>query len=155
MKPIKSLAATLGAAILLAGAPALASAAPTQVGPIHIDGVQLIEQAAAEDENYNRPDAVDISFTNSNRAPATDIVFALESNGAVIDQFNDVGSFAPGVRVNHRFASDALTMGNAQLAVAKVTFADGTVWSDPTLAAVAAPAPPQTVGVDVQPDSEY
>lgn len=153
MKTITTLAATLGAAIVLAGAPALASESPTQVGPVHIDGVQLTEQAYSEDRNSARPISVGVAFTNDGHAAATSVTFALESHGVVVDRFNDVGSFAQGVRISHRFPTDALNTGDEQLAVAKVTFADGTVWSDSALAEPSAPA--QSVGFEVTPDPEY
>lgn len=132
MQTITSLTATLGAALLLAGAPALASA-DTQAGPIRIDGVQLVSQSTSE---YNvAPIAARISFTNEGSSPATDVVFALESgSGYVLDTYNDVGSFAPGVAVRHSFNDHNPSDDGQRVAVAKVTFADGSVWTNPDVA---------------------
>ena len=145
MKTITSLTATLGAALLLAGAPALASA-ETQSGPIRVDGVQLISQSTSE---YDvAPVAARISFTNQGASPATDVVFALESNsGYVLDTYDDVGSFAPGVAVHHSFNDHNLAGDGQRVAVAKATFADGTTWINPDVAIEPRSAPAGSVVV--------
>lgn len=145
MKTITSLTATLGAALLLAGAPALASA-DTQAGPIRVDAVQLISQSTSE---YNTaPIAARISFTNEGSSPATDIVFALESDsGYVLDTYNDAGSFAPGVAVHHSFNDHNPSSEGQRVAVAKATFADGSVWTNPDVALVPESRPADSVAV--------
>jgi hypothetical protein len=145
MKTITTLTATLGAALLLAGAPALASA-DTQSGPIRIDSVHLVAQALTEREVA--PDAALISFTNEGASAATDVVFALESeSGFVLDTYNDVGSFAPGVSVRHSFSDHNDASRGQQVVVAKATFADGTVWTNPDVALVPASSPAEGVQV--------
>jgi hypothetical protein len=124
---ITSVTAALGAALILAGAPAFASAAEAQTGPIQLDKVQITESYGVRDAFS--PGLVTVAFTNQNDAPATDIVFALESNGQVIDRFEDVGSYPKGETVRHSF-TDADVNNDQQLTVEKATFADGSVWNN-------------------------
>jgi hypothetical protein len=147
MKTITTLTATLGAALLLAGAPALASAADTQSGPIRIDSVQLTAQAITR--NAVAPIGAQIAFTNEGPAVATDVVFALESDsGYVYGSYNDAGSFAPGVTIRHSFADDNnVSIDGERVAVAKATFADGTVWTNPDVQVEAPAAPADSIGV--------
>jgi hypothetical protein len=145
MKTITTLTATLGAALLLAGAPALASA-DSQTGPIRIDSVHLISQALTEHEVA--PEAAQIAFTNEGSSAATEVVFALESeSGYVLDTYNDVGSFAPGVAVRHSFNDHNDASNGEQVVVAKATFADGSVWTNPNV--IQESAAPQADGVQV------
>jgi hypothetical protein len=138
---IKLATATLGAALILAGAPALALAANMQSGPIHINQLNLSGGTFSNGDGSETnilPRTAAISFTNRDGATANDVVFALENNGYVVDNFNDVGSFAPGVTINQRFPETQST-GGIRVAVAKATFNDGSVWvnpevSDPLLA---------------------
>jgi hypothetical protein len=134
---ITRVAATLGAALILAGSPAFASAADMQSGPIHINLLTLSGGYSADadgDEATILPGAANISFTNRNAVTATDVVFALETHGFVIDRFNDVGSFAPGVTINHRFP-ESQPSDDMRVAVAEATFSDGTVWQNPDVPA--------------------
>ena len=131
--------AALAAALLLAGAPALASAyematdrqrlvegsGPTQQRPIR--------GGKPADGSYG-PAAAEIAYTNASSQPATEVVFAVTSaDGKIVDMYDDVGTFSPGVTIDHTFP--ALTTADpSQLAVAQVTFADGSVWLNPALA---------------------
>jgi hypothetical protein len=144
---IKLATATLGAAIILAAAPAFASAADMQSGPIHIDNVQVFGGNSTDDNDSTIvvPGSAAIAFTNLYTSPATDVVFALETKGYVVDRFDDVGSFAPGVSINHRFSENQVTDG-MRVAVEQATFADGTVWHNPAVAQ--APQEPSPVGVE-------
>ena len=136
MKTITTLAATLSAALLLSATPVLAAEATApQAGPIHVDAAQLYGQNIEdEDSDGSVPNSVKIQFTNTNASPATDIVFALESNGVVIGRVEDAGSFADGVKISHTFFDDELS-DSQQVAVEKATFADGTVWTSPDVPA--------------------
>jgi hypothetical protein len=130
---VKLATATLGAALFLAGVPALASAAPMQSGPIHINQVRISGGTfsdADDSETTILPGMVAISFTNRNAATATDVVFAVESNGYVTKRLNDVGSFSTGTTINHRFPETNPSDG-MRVAVARVTFDDGSVWINP------------------------
>ncbi|HEV8020085.1 MAG TPA: hypothetical protein VGP41_02405 [Candidatus Lustribacter sp.] len=128
MKNTTSLAA-VAAALLLATAPALASAAET--GPIHIDSFQITNQSLSEHNVV--PVGATIAFTNTNDSPATDVVLALQSDGAVVDQVEETGSFAKGIAIKHYFGTD-VTDQATKVAVVKATFADGSVWVNPDLA---------------------
>ena len=127
---IKLATATLGAALILAGAPAFA--ADMQSGPIHIDNVAVYGGVTSNgnDETIITPGSAAIAFTNQYNFPATEVVFALETNGYVADRFDDVGSFATGVTINHKFGENE-SGSNMRVAVEKATFADGTVWVNP------------------------
>jgi hypothetical protein len=144
---IKLATATLGAAIILAAAPAFASAADFQSGPIRIDSVQVSGGTTTDDNDSTVivPGSAAIAFTNQYSSPATDVVFALETNGYVVDRFDDVGSFAPGVAIKHRF-SENRPSDDMRVAVEQATFADGTVWHNPDVAP--APQDPTPVGVE-------
>jgi hypothetical protein len=124
---ITSVTAALGAALLLAGAPALATAAEMQTGPIQLNKVEITQSYGVRDQFS--PGLVTVAFTNQNDAPATDIVFALESDGNVIDRYEDVGSYVKGETIRHSFQDDQIN-NDQQLTVEKATFADGSVWSN-------------------------
>jgi hypothetical protein len=147
---IQLLTATVGAAILLAGAPAFA--APTDTtGPIQINNVQAHGGASEDnDGSFNFiPASVSISFKNQSNSPATSVVFALENNGYVVGRFDDRGSFAKGTAIEHKFALNQ-TGANESVAVAEATFADGTVWHNPAVALEQQPVAPEGVQVAVR-----
>jgi hypothetical protein len=107
----------------------LASAAPDSVAPVHINNVYAPPSYGTEID-FNYRGRIDVGFTNVSPVEATDIVFDIEnSKGAVINQLEDVGSFAQGVAIHHNFNDDALDP-NQQVVVEEVTFADGTKWSN-------------------------
>lgn len=143
----KRVTATLGAALILAAVPAFASAADMQTDPIHIDDVQLYGgtfQDSSEDSVGFSPGSTSISFTNQYGSPATEVVFVLETNGYVIDRFDDIGNFAAGATIKHAFAENQRG-DNMRVAVEKAVFADGTVWRNPDVAQAPDEAP--AVGV--------
>jgi hypothetical protein len=146
---IKHAAAAFGAALILASSPAFASAAESmQSAPIRIDNVQLYGMAVSDDENMNVPAYAAIAFTNEYDSPATDIVFVLESNGGfVIDRFYDAGTFRKGVTIHHRFAENRSGI-DERVAVERVSFADGTVWTNSTVSVAPQPDGPSGVRVD-------
>jgi hypothetical protein len=113
-------AATLGVAILLAGSPALAS-----TDPITLSNVNVLPLTNADD-GFGRA-FVSVDFQNNSTETATEVTFALEDDGAIVNSFNDVGEFAPGVTISHAFANRT-PYPNAHLEVVEVRFADGTVW---------------------------
>jgi hypothetical protein len=131
----KSLGAALAGAVILSSAPLLASAANSQTGPIHIDNVQVWapEDTSSAGVALVYPGSVKIAFTNNSNSPATDVVFALLSNGSVATRINDVGSFANGVTISHEFANENASIQD--VAVAQAKFADGTVWNNPAVPA--------------------
>jgi hypothetical protein len=125
-----SAAATLGVAIFLAGAPALASAAPMQADPIHLDSVS-VDPAYPNLDQPNIQGFVTVNYTNQNSVPATHILFDLvNADGKLINQFEDVGTFSHGVAIRHTFP-DFQIDSNQQVAVDAVDFADGSSWAKP------------------------
>jgi hypothetical protein len=133
----KPLVAGAAAALLLASSAAGAFASEMQSDPIHVDDVQMTMQSTSD--RGTMPIATRIAFTNEYSAAATHVVFLLESNGAVVDRFDDEGSFAPGVQVRHAFP-EGQAGGRVSVIVAAATFADGSTWQNQEVAA-AAPAP--------------
>lgn len=143
---LKHAALTVGAALIIAGTPAFASATDVQSGPIHINSLQMFggDTTDGNDDTIIVPGSAAISFTNEYASPANHVVFALETHGYVIDRFNDVGSFATGVTINHHFA-EIQPGDDLRVAVEQATFDDGTVWNSPDIAPV--PEPQTPVGV--------
>lgn len=143
--------ATFGAAVLLAGAPAFASAPTDSTGPIQIDNVQAHGGGYEDnDGSFNVvPGSVSISIKNESNSPATNVVFALENNGYVVGRFDDRGNFAKGTTIKHSFALNQ-PGANETVAVEEATFADGTVWHNPAVALEQQPAEPKGVQVAVR-----
>lgn len=143
--------ATFGAAILLAGAPAFASAPTDTTAPIQINNVQAHGGGYEDnDGSFNVvPGSVSISFKNESNSPATSVVFALENNGYVVGRFDDRGTFAKGTTIKHNFALNQ-TGANETVAVAEATFADGSVWRNPAVTLEQQPAVPEGVQVAVR-----
>jgi hypothetical protein len=135
----KSLAAGAAAALLLAGSAAGAFAAEIQSDPIHVDDLRVTTQSI--NDRGTMPIAAQIVFTNEYSAAATHVVFLLEANGAVVDRFDDVGSFEPGVQIRHTF-SEHQAGGNISVIVGAASFADGSTWQNQVVAdAQLAPEP--------------
>jgi hypothetical protein len=127
---IKNTVASLGAALILAGAPALASAATTVVapGPIQLDSVQIEQYYGIFNNLY--PGLVTVGFTNQAAQPVTDVVFDLKSSdGQLLRQYDAAGNFQPGASTKQAFTNTEVG-ANQSLAVDSVTFADGTTWSN-------------------------
>jgi hypothetical protein len=135
----------LGAALILASP---AFAADMQSGPIHIDRVAAHggNTTNSNGENVYTPGSAAIAFTNRYDFPATEVVFALETQGYVVDRFDDVGTFAPGVTIRHSFGESRIDAG-MRVAVEKAKFADGTVWANPDVPQLV--QPDTNVGVPV------
>jgi len=129
---IKLATATLGAALILACSPAFA--AEMQSGPIQIDNVTVYGGSTSDTsgDNVTTLGSTAVAFTNQYNFPATEVVFALETNGYVVDRIDDVGSFATGVTIKHTFGENEQN-SNLRVAVEKATFADGTVWLNPNV----------------------
>jgi hypothetical protein len=137
------LTTALTAALLLGGAPLLASA-QTQAGPVHVDKVQIYQQYMSDDQVAYLPGFADVAFTNDGNSAATDVQFAVLSDGALVDRYDAIGSYAPGVTVKSQFPDEDIIDGDQSVEVAKVTFADGTVWTNADLP----PAAPAGVNDD-------
>jgi hypothetical protein len=134
---IKFAAATLGAALILAGSPVFA--ADMQSSPIVVDSVQA---QSADDSSHGT--LMTIAYTNESQVPATEVIFAFEANGQVIDRVDARGLFNQGVEVEESLPDYGSADDGAQIAVESVTFADGSVWNNAAVSATPssdAPAP--------------
>jgi hypothetical protein len=111
-------------------APLYASPDAVINGPIHLDRVQ-ISPADGFQNNFAYLGIVTVAFTNTSAAPATEIVFGVRgTDGTIIGQYKDVGSYERGVRVRHSF-TDVQSDPHQQLEVESATFADGSEWNNP------------------------
>jgi hypothetical protein len=109
-------------------APSLAYTPPTAAAPIRVDGVQLPPFTA--NEHNQMPRYITVSFTNQQAQPATDIVFGmLDGKGRLVDQYEDTGTFAPGVRIAAQVPFDQILDHVTGMDVEAATFADGTTWT--------------------------
>jgi hypothetical protein len=121
---IKKVAVSLAALTILAGAPALAFAQTNVAGdPIAVNSVN-VEPSIHGDG----PGSITVNYQNNSNATATEVVFELDVDGALVDTFYDSGSFAPGVAIKHTFTTDT-DASQAKIQVSQVTFADGRVWA--------------------------
>ncbi len=92
-----------------------------------------------------------VHFANQSIKPMTDVVFRAPYGSGTLD-FEDSGSFAPGIDINHREHGTQLDALHGrelyapstpqQCAVVHVTFSDGTAWQNPAITGAAiAPTP--------------
>jgi hypothetical protein len=121
--------AMLGVGLIIAGAPAIASAATAQSAPISLDRVQINQSYGTFDDFL--PGNVTVGFTNNTTTAVTKVVFNLvDDSGNILAQYRDAGSYAHGASIRHSFP-DTHAEYNQHLDVAQVDFADGTSWSAP------------------------
>lgn len=109
--------------MLVAGLPVAALAhTPSPVTILESDAQPQIADA-------NRPElgSAMVRFVNDATSTVVQVDFTLSSNGEALETFTDKGTFAPGVTINHTFATDQ-TARDLQVSVADVKFADGTEW---------------------------
>jgi hypothetical protein len=127
MKSVHRITVSLAAALLLGGAPTLASA-DMQDAPVQLDRVQF-NQIYTPDNTLD-PGLTTISFRNNGGKPATNVVFALKSRRNIVEMYEAAGSFAPGTAVKLNFPS-VQSASDRDLAVLSVVYADGSIWLNP------------------------
>jgi len=118
---IKHAAASIAALAILTGVPAIAFADTTN------DPIVVNYEHVAPASQLRGPGFVTVSYDNTAKVPATEIVFELDADGAYAGHFDDVGTFAPGVKIKHSYLTTS-EAADQQLEVASVKFADGSVW---------------------------
>jgi hypothetical protein len=72
-----------------------------------------------------------VGFTNQGTKAATEVDFGLVSSGSLVAVAKDVGTFAPGVAVEHEFAvsREIFPLGiGTHCTVQRVKYADGSTW---------------------------
>jgi hypothetical protein len=129
---IKHIAASIAALTILAGGPSIAFATnilPSD--PVALSDVNI--QPNGDSDGFG-PGFASVDFKNTNKVAATEVVFELDVNGAKVDRFKDVGSFAPGVTIRHAFL-DTSDNADAKVNIVKVKFADGSAWVPTTITA--------------------
>jgi hypothetical protein len=78
---------------------------------------------------------IDIGYTNTAPVAAHEVEFGLVARNALIAIANDVGTFAPGAKIEHEFSLDpqVFPLGTQfpYCAILRVKYADGTEWRNP------------------------
>jgi hypothetical protein len=129
---IKHIAASIAALTILAGGPTIVLAANVfPSDPIVISDFNV--QPSDLSDGFG-PGFVSMDFQNTSQVVATEVVFELDVDGARVERFNDIGTFLPGSSSRHAFMNSS-ERPDAQLKVAKVKFADGSVWVPTTITA--------------------
>jgi hypothetical protein len=109
-------------------APNLAYTPPTAAAPVRVDRVQL--PPFTPSEHNLMPRYLTISFTNLQSQPATGVTLGLlDSKGRVVDQYDDAGTFSPGVLIAAQVPFDQILDKVSSAEVEAVTFADGSSWT--------------------------
>jgi len=125
---IKHVATALCALTIFAGGPAIALAGTSiSSDPITINLVNV--QPSGESDSVGTGFAY-VEFQNTSNIVATQVVFELDVDGARVGRYNDIGTFSPGVTIKHGFLNTSGN-ANAQLSIARVKLADGSVWVPP------------------------
>jgi hypothetical protein len=119
MKPVVVIATAI---TVLAGAPALADGDRTTAAPIDVTQTTL-HPAPGE---IAGPNFLNIAFENKHAVDAKKVVFDVRG-GAYRQRIADIGTFAPGVSINHAFL-DYSSAPERHVRVVEVDFADGTTW---------------------------
>ena len=132
--------AVLAAALTLAAAPALASAddmaSNGPMSPIALSNVQYHAENTPDVMGTYGPAWAELTYTNQTSQPATEVVFAVtNSDGQPVDFYDDTGTISPGVTIDRTFSSLELADPD-HVAVARVTFADGSMWVNPAFGGV-------------------
>jgi hypothetical protein len=117
----------IATAVLAVAAPVAASAQTT--APVTINSYFVQPQLPSASDTIPLPGLVAVSFTNHRNVAATEVDFAVEAGGSVVDQLTDVGTFSKDVAIRHTLQTTSV-FGNSQIVVASVTFADGTTWTN-------------------------
>lgn len=77
-----------------------------------------------------------VTYTNQAKVAATEVDFGLVARGSLVALAKDVGSFAPGVSIDHEFviSREVFPLGTALpiCAVMRVKYADGSEWVNPS-----------------------
>lgn len=75
-----------------------------------------------------------IGYKNEAALPATEIDFGLVAGGSLIAVAKDVGTFSPGVQIDHEFVVSGEIFPVVSVpycAVLRVKYADGSIWQNP------------------------
>jgi hypothetical protein len=76
-----------------------------------------------------------VHFRNTATAVAREVDFGLVARGDLVDKVKDVGTFSPGVLIEHKFkvSRDIFPLRTAlpYCAVLRVKYEDGRVWNNP------------------------
>jgi hypothetical protein len=138
-----ALAPLLIAASTVAGTAATSSsdAAP---GPVVIDRCEVPPTSRTYGAYSWRPwanqsattGALRIAFHDRARTPVTRVAFLVDYRGEV-ETVRDAGTFSPGASIDHTYAGrfvDFAYLGSRpnRCRVVSVTFADGSIWANPT-----------------------
>lgn len=121
----------LVAAVVLVAAGA-ASAAFNESG-IRMLGYDVATSTQSAGEGISWPGTIDVTFQNDRETAAKDVRFAFVGDDQRTYVIDDAGTFAPNVRIHHRFQHDRARAG-ASIEIVHVEYADGSQWSSDDLA---------------------
>ena len=109
--------------LILSSLIGLASAAPIQLASCEVSKPVAVWSNNDDPITVGGASAVHVRFSDVATEPISRVIFTLDDGATV----NDVGTFGPGVAINHnlRLASTTAT----SCVVSAVTFADGTTWA--------------------------
>jgi hypothetical protein len=83
-----------------------------------------------------------IDYFNATGIVMKDIEFGLVSGGVMLAEVRDVGTFSPTAEIKHEFGLNPgvfpMRTGMARCVPLKITFADGSKWTNPNLPALRA-----------------
>jgi hypothetical protein len=87
----------------------------------------------------NASPTLNISYTNETNKTMTTIDFGLLGGRGIVAEVRDVGTFSPGVRIDHAFGLDPalfpLSAATVRCVPLFIKYADGTKWVNPHLPA--------------------
>jgi hypothetical protein len=122
------LAIGIGAAVLVAAVPQFALA-ETSATSVDLQAVSITPASLSSDGQEQG--VVRIAFADARGVTANQVVFqVLAESGAVLQQIDDQGTFAPRVTISHTFQVPGVQADDV-VQVAAVTYADGAVWLAP------------------------
>jgi hypothetical protein len=109
--------------LILSSLIGLASSAPIQLASCEVSKPVAVWSNNDDPITVGGASAVHVRFSDVATEPISRVIFTLDDGATV----NDVGTFGPGVAINHtlRLASTTAT----SCVVSAVTFADGTTWA--------------------------
>lgn len=124
------LALGIAAAVLLAGAPQLVRADTTPATSVDLEAVSVIPDGSPSTDSLDIG-LVRVVFKDTNTVAADEVVFQIISpSGAVRQQIDDKGTFAPGARIVHTFPVPGI-QDDDQIGVAMVKYTGGSTWTAP------------------------
>jgi hypothetical protein len=111
------------------------AADPITTQTVNEQGAPTLTQSQSVTLGTTSASSIRIGYTNDAAAAVAEIDFALVGRSGVMNVVKDVGKIAAGAEIQRDFkiqlASFPLNPGATKCIVTKVTYADGTSWTNP------------------------